>query len=314
MQPAPITLTVVMYHYVRPLLKTQFPAIKGLDFEAFIRQVRYFKNNYSPITLKDCISAFDGKQQLPSNPVLLTFDDGYTDHFNYVMPILNELSISGAFYPPVNAARDRKVLEVNKIHYILASGVEVNHIIGIINNHIEKCKTEYNLEDTSFYRTTYARATRYDDSNTVYVKKMLQRGLPSKVRSIIIDFLFKKFVTNDEAAFAEQLYLSDTQLKYMVRNGFSIGGHGLNHQWLDSLNDEEQETEIRNSREYLLSLGVDENELTFVYPFGGFNNTTLNLLDSHGFKIAFTTRPGLAGINLAERFLIPRLNTNDFIQ
>ena len=74
-------LTVVMYHYVRPLNKTRFPLINGLDLDHFINQINFLFHNYNFVSMEDVISSFDGKITLPSKPVLLTFDDGYIDHY-----------------------------------------------------------------------------------------------------------------------------------------------------------------------------------------------------------------------------------------
>lgn len=63
---------------------------------------------------------------MPPHAVLLSFDDAYADHFEYVFPILEHEHIQGAFYPPVKAVTEHTVLDVNKIHFILASTPEDN--------------------------------------------------------------------------------------------------------------------------------------------------------------------------------------------
>ena len=40
MSPSPPKLTIVMYHYVRPLALSRFPKIKGLDLTLFERAAR----------------------------------------------------------------------------------------------------------------------------------------------------------------------------------------------------------------------------------------------------------------------------------
>ena len=50
--------------------------------------------------------------------LLLSFDDGYIDHYKYVVPTLVKNKIKGCFYPPINIFKG-KLLNVNKIHFIL---------------------------------------------------------------------------------------------------------------------------------------------------------------------------------------------------
>ena len=38
-------LTIVMYHYVRPIKESKFPGIKGLELEGFKRQLDYLSEN-----------------------------------------------------------------------------------------------------------------------------------------------------------------------------------------------------------------------------------------------------------------------------
>ena len=50
-------ITIVMYHYVRPIAKSEYPGIKGLELEAFKRQLDYLENNYSIISSEELIEA-----------------------------------------------------------------------------------------------------------------------------------------------------------------------------------------------------------------------------------------------------------------
>ena len=51
----------------------------------------------------------------------LTFDDGYSDHFLNVFPLLEKRGIKGCFFPPAQAVLEHRVLDVNKIQFVLAS-------------------------------------------------------------------------------------------------------------------------------------------------------------------------------------------------
>ena len=85
-------LTIIMYHYVRPIFGSKFPNINGLELEEFRNQIEYIKKYYHVISMRDYIIAEKSKEKLPNNSMVLSFDDGYKDHQNYVLPILKKIS------------------------------------------------------------------------------------------------------------------------------------------------------------------------------------------------------------------------------
>ena len=104
-------LTVIMYHYVRERSYTRYPEIKSLLTSEFKEQLAYLTKHYTFVSMDDCINALQNNYVLPSDACLLTFDDGYIDHFITVFPILEENNIQGCFFPPAKAILDREVLE-----------------------------------------------------------------------------------------------------------------------------------------------------------------------------------------------------------
>ncbi|MDR0993165.1 MAG: polysaccharide deacetylase family protein, partial [Verrucomicrobiota bacterium] len=81
----------VMYHHILP--RAQFPA--GYDpggwvsTENFSRDMAYFKaHNVHPVGMEEIVAAATQGVPLPSNPVFLTFDDGYLDFLEHAVPIL----------------------------------------------------------------------------------------------------------------------------------------------------------------------------------------------------------------------------------
>ena len=108
------SLTIVMYHYVRPIKKSKYKNIKGLELDSFIRQLRYIKNNYNVIKLKDFIEAELANVKLAKNNLVLSFDDGYLDHYEYVLPALNKFKISGIFFPIGKSLIEKKFLMLIK--------------------------------------------------------------------------------------------------------------------------------------------------------------------------------------------------------
>lgn len=299
-------LTIVMYHYVRPIAGSTYPRIKGLEFTDFEGQLDYIQQHYNIVSLADVIAATDGAE-LPESAALLTFDDGYSDHFEYVYPELKKRKLTGVFFPPVRAVRDHTVLDVNKIHFVLAT---VEHLQDVIN-HMEREVAQLGDVPVSSYREKHRIASRFDDADRAYLKRMLQFELPEDMRGALLDDIFREFVTKDEAAFAQALYLSESDIRIMLDGGMYFGGHGDTHRWLNHLSKEAQASEIKNSHEWLKSLGACDAFFTFCYPYGGYNDDTLELLRAHACSAAFTSKVALADFSQHDALELPRLDTND---
>lgn len=308
-------LTVVMYHYVRDLKNSRYPEIKGLDLDDFKGQIDHLKKNYNFVTIEDVISAYNAKAALPPKSVLLTFDDAYVDHFTNVFPILHNEGIQGAFYPPVKAITENIVLDVNKIHFTLASVKNINLLVEDIKILLNEYREEYKLESFDYYFAKLGIANRFDPKEVIFVKRLLQVELEESLRQKISNILFAKYVSADERAFSRELYMNDDQIKCMATSGMHIGSHGYDHYWLGSLSPEKQRFEIEESIKFIQRIGGNIDTWTISYPYGNYNMDTIRLLQEYKCQLGFTTIVDRATIdiekNSTKRFEIPRLDTND---
>lgn len=304
-------VTIVMYHYVRKIENSKYPNIKGLEYEGFKRQLDYLQANYTIITAEQLIE-FTRGENLPERACLLTFDDGYKDHIEFVFPELVERNLQGSFFPPVQPVVEGKVLDVNRIQFILACCSDQE---GLAHSLDALCLEKGVLrEDLNSYRNTYGVADRFDTKEVVYIKRMLQHVLPENLRNEITNLLFREFVSEDIADFAGELYLSTDDVKYLAASGMYVGSHGYRHLWLEKESEQSQSEEIDKSLNFLKDMGAPTNDWIMCYPYGSFNRTTLDLLRRKKCSIGLTTEVDTADLK-AERFLeLPRLDTNDFPQ
>lgn len=304
--------SVVMYHYVRDLQNTRYPAIKGLDVRLFREQLAYFKKHYNFVTAAQLIDSYENGTELPPKSLLLTFDDAYLDHYTCAFPLLDEYKAQGLFFVPVKAIMNHEVLIVNKIHHVLAvCDKDINGLVKQVKGLLAPYEGKDDVQTFEYYFDKLAVANRFDCKEVIFIKRLLQVELQEPVRSAIINQLFNQYVTDDEGAFSRELYMSEDQLKCMQRNGMIIGSHGYDHFWLGSLPKEEQLSEMTRSVDFLKNLGVDMNTLSIGYPYGSHNEDTLDIARGFGFKLGFTTKVDIATTE-CECLTIPRLDTNDF--
>lgn len=253
---------------------------------------------------------------MPPHPVLLTFDDAYQDHFQNVFPILYHEHIQGCFFAPVKAVTEHAILDVNKIHFILASTPtdKLPALINEIKLLLDEYREEYNLASFEAYYDELAVASRFDPAEVIFIKRLLQVRLEERLRKIITDILFRKIVGMDDASFSRELYMSKDQIRCMVDCGMHFGSHGYDHYWLNSLTKEQQEFEIRKSIEFIAEVGGDPDNWTICYPYGAYDDKTIELLKEKRCKLGLTTEVALADFSNNKGdaiFKLPRLDTND---
>ena len=170
----------------------------------------------------------------------------------------------------------------------------------------------------SFYNT-YAVPLRYangnvDSAKTIYCKRMLQVVLPIEIRLQIISNLFKKYVGINTNEFAEDLYMSLSDIKKLIENGMYIGSHGHNHIWLGKAQKFEQIKDIKLSLDFLKKVGAKTNNWVMCYPYGSYNADTLKILREKNCLIGLTTKSGMSNLNQAKLLELNRYDANDFPQ
>ena len=301
-----------MYHYVRDLQNSRYPDIKGMDVSLFKKQISFFKEHFNPVTIEETIAAYDKGYKLPENALLLTFDDGYIDHFTTAFPILQDNNIQGSFFIPGKTFTENVLLDVNKIHFIL-SCAPINELYSDVLKNLN-----YVIENKEYTERTkeelieeYAVANRFDSKEVIFIKRLLQTVLPEDIRNRISSELFKKYVGIEEDKFARELYMNLDQIKCMKRNGMFIGLHGYDHYWLGKLDEQKMHDDINKSLEVLSDV-VDKDSFIMNYPYGSYNNSVLSFLREKGCKLGMTTEVRIADIDVDDRLLLPRLDCNDF--
>jgi len=303
---------IIMYHYVRSLQNTAYPKIKGLETSRFQNQLNYFNNNFEFGDFSDVFNSLYKNTEI-QNKIILTFDDGLKDHFTTVYPILKKMNIKGYFFPPSKPVEENIVLDVHKIHFILAS-TNINKIIKEIFNLINENQLNYDLKPAKEYFNELAIPNRFDSKEIIFVKRILQREFPLDLRTKITDYLFKKFVTNNEQEFSKNLYMSISEMKEMSESGMVFGSHSHSHYWLSKINRVNLIEEIDHSKEFCYKIDKNNDELIMCYPYGDFNNEVIEEISKRGFKAGLTTNVGDAVISQESIFKLNRYDTNDFPQ
>jgi peptidoglycan/xylan/chitin deacetylase (PgdA/CDA1 family) len=85
---------VMMYHDIRPDKQVFFDRTPE-EFERHLQLIK--QKGLTPITLDQLVVHLRTGLPLPEKPILLTFDDGYEGHYQYVYPLLKKYNYPAVF-------------------------------------------------------------------------------------------------------------------------------------------------------------------------------------------------------------------------
>jgi peptidoglycan/xylan/chitin deacetylase (PgdA/CDA1 family) len=267
-----------MYHYVRPDAKRLSPNHNILQLDLFMKQLEVMQKKFNFVTSEEVlrINLVGGKVR---NPIWLTFDDGYKDCIDYVLPSLLGVDARATFYVPTEAIFDRKLLDVNKVHILLSSSKTPREIINICSEVFNKLECSQVVNES--YEDLYCRfgiANLWNDAETRFLKKLLQKFLPVDMRKQLLTEVFGQIISRSESSWVDELYMSPDDIQRLIDCGMEVGSHGHSHVWLEDLNINDQRLDIEESFRLLeLEVGTLSNR-TLCYPFGSYNHATLKIL------------------------------------
>ena len=305
-----------MYHYTRDLAHSRYPEIKGLDSELFEKQLGFFADNFSVVKMEDVITAIqmNGGGELPENPLLLTFDDGYIDNYTVALPLLKKYGMQGSFFIPAKTFRENVLLDVNKIHFILASAQNPKDLVNDINALLTDARKTFRYKDLPSNEELYQKygvANRFDGADVVFCKRILQTAIQESLRNEMSSKLFAKYVGLSEENFARELYMNEDQIRTLKENGMFIGLHGYDHYWLGNLNEEEMKNDVDKALDAMREF-IDPSCWVMNYPYGSYNQGVIEYIKSKGCVLGLTTEVAPADLTEENRFTLQRLDCNDF--
>jgi peptidoglycan/xylan/chitin deacetylase (PgdA/CDA1 family) len=309
------TCLVVMYHYVRDTEASPFPAIRALPPALFEQQLDWLQRSHQIIGLDQLEGALaghtslvlSGVEGLPPNAALLTFDDGFVDHYATVLPILRRRGLSGVFFLTYDASGPaQRVLGVHKTHFLLARLGSDTFTAAVLR------ECELALATNGARNTRVFGIDGWERADERAVKELLNYELPFDEADRILDTLFARYI-GDEKEFARELYLDESMIVDMARQGMTFGFHTRSHRMLSRLTTAEQAAELRDGMSWIAGL-TGQARVPFCYPWGGpktYTRDTVTLLERAGYTVAFNTVRRRIDLARDGRYELPRVDTRD---
>jgi peptidoglycan/xylan/chitin deacetylase (PgdA/CDA1 family) len=278
----------VMYHYVRDRFEPPENRIAGLSIAQFEQQLNAMTQHFEPIGWTDWHDHLIDGKTLPPRSFLLTFDDGLKDHVDVVAPLLTRRGMSGLFFISSRPADQHRMESAHMIHLLLC------HLGGeSFDRSVRDWLTQHDPETDWFANLNHAEAQRvyhYEPSQRAAFKYLLNVALPIDLRDRMLAELFAAHI-GSQTDESKRWYGSWSDWRALIADGNTVGGHGFIHEPYAQRSAVDQIADMRRARETLTEkLAVTAPPMS--YPFGSFDETTINTAQQAGFSAAFTTIQG----------------------
>ncbi len=114
---ADVKIPILLYHnFVTTVPDTDPDNFNYINTpQSFEENIKTFlENGYTIISMKELALADNGKIELPSKPIVITFDDGYYSNYEYIYPILKKYNVKASIF----IVTDKIGQEIDGIKYL----------------------------------------------------------------------------------------------------------------------------------------------------------------------------------------------------
>ena len=244
------TPRVLLYHavedHVSPYTDRLGVSVSTAMFEA---NLKYLARHYNLITVEDL-----AKPNLPDNPVLITFDDGYTSVYDNALPLLRKYRMPACIYL-IGCAVKGKLVWVNELNWALA--MHPRKALPICQQFPDLLGLETRSQIVDKVKTHFSPANI--------------RELSARLHEIV------PFEKN------HGLYSAPEQIEEMKKSDISFGFHTKDHYNLENCDKHELMRQLDPSD----LNGIVESP-SLAYPFGFFDSEAIGVANDNGFQSIMT--------------------------
>ena len=302
-------MKTIMYRYIREF-DSNIPNFKFLEMNDFKKQLDWFESEFGFITPDEFDKILVGDTSLVnSDKIILTFDDGFSDHYEYVYPELLKRGLWGFFYISTGPYSSHKVLDVHRTQLLCGQVYGKDLLAETLSLVSTDMIVDWKVQE--FKHNRYTNQINLEGIREV--KLILNYYINAEHKENIIDQLCSTF---DIHLNADAYYLNINQIKNMTAKGMVFGSHTINHNVMSTLSFEEQMFEIQNSFGFIEQSSKQKYK-TYCHPYGGpdsYNQATVDILAKNNVNFSFSVENREINSNDIKNQLqaLPRLDCNQF--
>ena len=283
-------IIVLMYHRINDTETDPWGiCVSPKNFE---EHIQFLKNNFNIVSCKDLVDQVR-TDNITDNSICLTFDDGYADNYEHAKPILEKYNCPATFFIPTAFIDIAELFWWDELELILLHSKKLpDHLLLCING--EDCKYLFDESElTPQQLLEHTNWKYYEEPPTDRCAAFL--NIWKKLRSLSYKEInkqivaIKKWAPVNDNIFEYRLPMNKQQLTELAENNlFTIGMHTHTHPDLQATEKQVQYEDILQCKKILDNKYGIKNKF-FAYPYGRFNNDTIEVVNELKIDACFTT-------------------------
>lgn len=296
-------LRVLAYHRVLPrTAEAGFPydiELVSAWEDEFDWQVRFLAQNHQVITCHELAALIDAGKPVPRDAVMITFDDGYRDNHDIVLPILKRHGVPAVVFVATGYMDSRETYWYDRlVHQMLATpsaalpmpaGMEALVVGG---------------GEAQRRRTAYAALKHLKTLPNAQRRETLDRWGAAMGRPAQEGF------DDDHGP------MSWAQVRALSDAGVEIGSHSVSHPVLASIPEEADLIRELVDSKSEIEARTGRPVLSLAYPVGGpgaYSDRVVDVARRAGYRFGFTYEPGVIDPCRMDPFRMRRLPVERYI-
>lgn len=298
----PRRLIVLAYHRILDIADEDAhpgdPELVSTSVSGFERQMRFVRDNFTPLSLADVLDTLDRGAPLPPRSLVVTFDDGHFDNYTNAFPVLKSLGVPATIF--------LSTAYIDSPH----TPFWFDRVAQLFFHAPAGQMALRELEYTATLGTTQTR--RHE---TGQLLRRLKRE-PNVRRLAVLDELEALLAQHVPAGKApRRSAMTWDEVRKMASAGIEFGSHTVTHPILSRLDDAEVLRELSDSRERIRSQTGRPTD-TVAYPVGkadAYDDRTIQAAKACGYRIGLSYETGVNAHLGAALFELRRLAVERYV-
>lgn len=296
-----------MYHRVLPAeeipdcLSHRGIIVKNTTFK---KQMEFIGKKFNPISLGSLHSFLENREKIGSKNVLVTFDDGWKDNFDYAFESLRANNIPAVIYLPTDYIGTHKRFWQETITHLL---LEIVNLCKGDDSSIKKSILSENIEGMNDILSSDPYQLKDNIENFVSLKKKQSK----KNQKLILSKLRKYANQNMDTSQDERDFMNWEEVRKLSMGGIDFGSHGQSHSILTNMINNKQKITLELSEsKKIIEQEINKEIISFAYPNGQYSKQVVNVVHDVGYKLSFSTENGVMSLG-DNPYTLKRINMHE---
>lgn len=250
----------------------------GITKKLFEIQMKYIRNKMCPISLQEMVSLIYKGKKIPDHAVAITFDDGYHDVYENAFPILKKFQIPATIFILPQNIGNTNLLWWDKLAEILRKTQKRS---------LELRSIQSRIESHSDSNRSFGLKSNQEKSVAMSFLNEWFMNMPQEKVALGMELLQEELGVEEVDIEKAHIMLTWEQVTEMSEWGISMEAHTLSHPDVTKMESIKLQKELEESKRTVEDR-TNRKVFGFAYPYGFYNERTIEILKETGFEYAVT--------------------------